>query len=129
MVPKPVWQMSSKNRSISQGATSKKKTNAFKVFVTRHANGVKWSTYGFLNSLVDICPFMGSLIPLFWTSGVSKPELAALFALSGGLHDVHSPRFISGVTPANHLKVSMAGTHACLSKGRMPDSNGIPPSV
>ena len=58
-----------------------------------------------------------------------KPELAALFVLSGGLHDVHSPRFISGVTPANHLKVSMAGTHACLSKGRMPDSNRIPPSV
>ena len=72
---------------------------------------------------------MGSLIPLFWTSGVSKPEWAALFALGGGLHGVLSARFISCVTHANHLMGSMTGAHACLSKGRMPDSNGIPPSV
>ena len=40
----------------------------------------------------DTCPFIG---PLFQTSGesYSKPEWAALFTLSAGIHDIHSLSF------------------------------------
>ena len=39
------------------------------------------------------------------------PEWAALFALGGGICDVHLLRFISSVTPANLLIVNMAAGH------------------
>ena len=49
-----------------------------------------------------------------------------------GVHDVHSLRFISGVTPANLLMASMLASqfslHVCFSRGRMQDLIGRPPA-
>ena len=61
----------------------------------------------------DISPFCGTTdIPVldFWWCllWVSKPEWAALFAHGRGVHVTCSPRFTSGVIPANLLVVSMA---------------------
>ena len=51
---------------------------------------------------------------LLW---VSKPELAALFKLCGGVHVTHSLRFTSGATPADLFAASMAAKlslpHTC----------------
>ena len=49
---------------------------------------------------------MKPLISLFWTSGVSKPEWAALFVLGEGVCVTHSLRFTSGATPADLLAAS-----------------------
>ena len=52
---------------------------------------------------------VGPLIPLFWTSG----DISSLFQrvssliLGGGIHDTHSLRFTSGVTPADLLVASL----------------------
>ena len=58
---------------------------------------------------------------LLW---VSKPECAALFALGGGVCDVHSLKFTSGATLASLLMVSMVASHcsshASFSKRGMP---------
>ena len=45
---------------------------------------------------------------LLW---VSKPEWAALFKLCGGVRDIHSLRFISGVTPLLVYMASIATGH------------------
>ena len=55
---------------------------------------------------MDTCPFVGPLIPLFWT--VSKLEWAALFALGGGVCDACYLRFTFGAIPADLLATSMA---------------------
>ena len=56
--------------------------------------------------------FVSPLAPLFWTFGdiswVSKPEWAALFTLGRGIHITCSPKFTSGVTPADLLVASVA---------------------
>ena len=55
---------------------------------------------------------VGSLIPLFWTSGfhwISKPEWATLFTFGRGVHDTHSLKFTSSVTPADWLLVTPLG--------------------
>ena len=53
---------------------------------------------------------------------------AALFAIGGDVHDVHSLGFTSCVTPTNLpmtiMAVSNSCPHVCFSRGRMPDSNG-----
>ena len=58
----------------------------------------------FLKFLVDTCPFMGPLIPLFWTSGDIFSEL---FALGRGIRDLRSLRFTSGATPTDLWMASM----------------------
>ena len=68
--------------------------------------------------LVDTCPFVEPLKPLFldflshllW---VSKPEWATLFALGGGVCDVCSLKFTSGVTPADLMVASILPTELC----------------
>ena len=66
--------------------------------------------------------FRGPLILLVWTSGfglllwVSKPKWAALFALGGRLHDMHSLRFTSGATPADIMAASIAAVGSLLSE-------------
>ena len=81
-------------------------------------------------------PFCGAIdTPIldFWWRllSVSKPEWAALFALGGGICDIRSLRFTSGVTPVDLLVASQptASPHACFSRGRMPDSIGRPPRI
>ena len=71
---------------------------------------------------------MGPLKPLFLTSY----DVSSGFQSQSGqpylnwerLHDVHSARFTSSVTPSYLLTASMAASclspHACFSRGRMP---------
>ena len=55
-----------------------------------------------------------------------------VFVLGGGVLDVYSLRFISGVTPADLLIANMAAghcsSHVCFSRGRRLDSNRRPPA-
>ena len=48
---------------------------------------------------------MGPLIPLFWTSCDNssgfQSQWATLFAIGGGIGDVHSLKFTSSVTPTD----------------------------
>ena len=62
---------------------------------------------------------------------VSKREKAALFTLGGGVHDIYSLRFTSGVTPLPVYMASIAASyfpHVCFSRGGMPDLNQRPPA-
>ena len=60
---------------------------------------------------------------LLW---VSIPKWKGLFTPGGSIHDVHSLRFTSGVTPVNLLTASMMNGHCspngCFSRGRMKSS-------
>ena len=58
----------------------------------------------FFKIFVGACPFVGPLIPLFWTSGDVSSGFqtrvgSALFALGRGICNIRSLRFTSGVTP------------------------------
>ena len=70
----------------------------------------------FKKILKDISLFVMPLIPLFWTSGdvssgvQSQRAFKALFTLGGGICDIHSLRFTSGVTPADLLVARMAAS-------------------
>ena len=86
---------------------------------------------------MDTCPFLGGLIPLFWTSGdVSSgfqsqsgfcliwtlrrhkwctfPEIHLWCDTSAGVYSQHSSQSFS--------------PHVCFSRGRMPDLNHRPPA-
>ena len=73
----------------------------------------------FKNFLENISPFVGPLIPLFWTSGdvssgfQSQNGQPYLHLLGGGIYVICFPRFTSGVTPADLLAASMAAEHTC----------------
>ena len=60
---------------------------------------------------MDICPFLGSLVPLFWISGdvssgfQSQSGFCLIRYSCGGECNVHSPRFTSGATLADLLVV------------------------
>ena len=56
----------------------------------------------FLKFLEDVSPFVGLLIPLFWTSGDVREDPLAYFLTCVIF------RFTSGVTPADWIEVSMA---------------------
>ena len=66
----------------------------------------------FFKFLMDTCPFMGPLIPLFWTSG----DVCLQFQSQGGTPHLHASslacngilRFTSGVTSADLLEANMA---------------------
>ena len=65
--------------------------------------------------LADTCPFLGSLVPLFWISsplGFKARVGSALFAFCGGECNVHSLRSTSGATLADLLA---AGAQLVLS--------------
>ena len=62
-----------------------------------------------------------SALDVWWClRWVSKPEWVALFTLGRGEHDVHSPKFTSGATPAKHLMVNInaiwCSQHACFNR-------------
>ena len=71
----------------------------------------------FLKFLLDTCPFVGPLIPLFWTSGdvssgFQKVRVgSALFELCGGIRDIRSLRFTSGATHLPVYKANIAASH------------------
>ena len=65
---------------------------------------------------------VGSMIPLFWTSGdlFSGFQSVALFTLIGGVRDIHSLKFISGVAPADLLAdMAAIGFPTCLFQQRI----------
>ena len=66
----------------------------------------------FLKFLLDTCPFVGPLIPQFWTSplGFKARANSALFKLCGGKYDIHSLRFTSGATPLLVYNASIAAS-------------------
>ena len=69
----------------------------------------------FLKKLVDTCPFLGPLIPLFQTSGGVSAEFQSrnwqtYSHVGEGLHDICSLRFPSGDTS---LPVYIASIAPC----------------
>ena len=69
--------------------------------------------FSFKKILVDTCPFMGPLIPLFWTSGdvscgfQSQSWKPYLYLAEGrGVCVICSLRFTSGMTPADLLVIA-----------------------
>ena len=94
----------------------KLKTYRLHTLVSQRARikyGVEFQFYFCKKYLEYISPFRGATdTPVldFWRCllWVSKPEWAALFALGGGIGDVHSLKFTSGVTPPNLLAANMA---------------------
>ena len=78
--------------------------------------------YFFKKFLLDTCSFWGHWYPCFGILVTSplgfKPEWAALFELCGGMRDIHSLRFTSGVTPLLVYIASIAASrfpHMCVS--------------
>ena len=72
----------------------------------------------FLKFLLDTCPFVGPLIPLFWTSGDVSSGFQSqsgfcLIQTCGGVRNIHSLRFTSGAT---HLPVY----NASIAASRLP---------
>ena len=67
--------------------------------------------------------------PCFGLLVTSPLGFKAKFPLGGGVHDVCSLRFTYGATPANLLMASVVASrcflHACFSRGRMLDLNGL----
>ena len=83
----------------------------FKMNVT----GVFFFFFFFL-ILLDTCPFLGPVIPLFRTfgdvsSGFKARVGSALFELCRGVGDICSLRFTSGVTPLPVYIASIAASH------------------
>ena len=89
----------------------------------------------FLKFLVDTCPFLGPLVPLFWISGdvssgfQSQSGCCLIRYFCGGECNVHSPRFTSGATLADLLAAGaqpVTSPHACAEVGLGSDSNVQP---
>ena len=73
------------------------------LYCTIHSFFIMWWTH------VHLWGHWYPVLDFWWCLlSVSKPEWVALFALGGGVHDVCSLRFTSGVTPADLLVASMA---------------------
>ena len=86
----------------------------------------------FKKFLVDTCPFLGPLVPLFWISGdvssgfQSQSGFCLIRYFCGGECNVHSPRFTSGATLADLLAAGaqpVTSPHACAEVGLGSVSN------
>ena len=90
----------------------------------RHGCENPFSSF-FLKFLVDTCPILGPLVPLFWISGdvssgfQSQSGFFLIRFFCGGENDVHSLRSTSSVTPANLLAAGITATYflTCTSRG------------
>ena len=89
-------------------------------------------SFFFLKFLVDTCPFLGPLVPLFWISGdvssgfQSQSGFCLIRYFCGGECNVHSPRFTSGATLADLLAAGVqpvTSPHACAEVGLGSVSN------
>ena len=76
--------------------------------------------------------FWGPLVPLFWISGdvssgfQSQSGFFLIHYFCGGECNVHSPRFTSGATLADHLAAGVqlvTSPNACAEVGLGSDSN------
>ena len=96
----------------------------------------RWIDFFFFQSfLVDTCPFLGPLVPLFWISGdissgfQSQSGFCLIRYFCGGECNVHSPRFTSGATLADLLAAGaqlVTSPHICAEVGLGSDSNMQP---
>ena len=91
----------------------------------------------FLKFLLDTCPFLGPLIPLFGTSG----DISSGFQSQSGFclirtlwrhmwytfPEIHLSRNTSAGVYSQHSSQSLS-PHVCFSRGRMPDLNHRPPA-
>ena len=91
----------------------------------------------FSNFLLDTCPFLGPLIPLFRTSG----DVSSGFQSQSGFCLIRTSRMCTWYTfPEIHLwcntsagvysqhSSQLLSPHACFSRGKMPDLNHRPPA-
>ena len=96
-----------------------------------------WSRnfFFFLKFLVDTCPFLGPLVPLFWISGdvssgfQSQSGFCLICYFCGGECNVHSPRLTSGATLTDLLVAGaqpVTSPHTCAEVGLGSHSNVQP---
>ena len=85
-----------------------------------NARKFSWSFFFFfsffLKFLLDTCPFVGPLIPLFWTSGDVSSGFQSqsgfcLIRTCRGVRNIRSLRFTSGATHLPVYNASIAASH------------------